>query len=392
MLFQAPSRWGVAAILPALLIACNRSIRDVNRGNRGDSVAHAAQLDRIRADSLRRRSDSLGAFAQARHTPLVVLPDRQAVCRLGSRDQVPRWATSSTGGLFSATRTVDELSLIVADSAGPPNVRCERGWRVIKVRGPLQFDLIGIISGISGVLANAGISIFAFSTYDTDYVMVKDGNLTRSVNALRQAGYPIADANPRTSSPPLPVKPIDEGVTDPDFLLFRARVQTALATHDTAEIMRIVDPGILNSFGGNGGRDEFRERWSLATPDKSKLWGALAFVLALGGRFLEDSLFFAPYTFHGVPGDGFEALAVLGSNVPLHAGPGAGHRVIDTLAFEAVTKWREKSTTSDWEPIKTSDGKAGWVLQRHLRSPIDYRAGFVRRDGRWWLRALVAGD
>lgn len=151
--------------------------------------------------------------------------------------------------------------------------------------------------------------------------------------------------------------------------------------------MRIVDPGILNSFSGDGGRDEFREHWGLGNPDKSQLWGALAFALGLGGRFLGDTLFYAPYTMHDVIGE-----VLLGNNVTVHAGPALTFGVIDTLAFEAVTQWREKSTTAGWEPIRTSTSKTGWVLQRHLRSPIDYRAGFVRRQGRWWLRALVAGD
>jgi hypothetical protein len=263
---------------------------------------------------------------------------------------------------------------------------------VIKVRGPLPFNLIGIISGISGTLANAGISIFAFSTFDTDYVMVKEAHLDGAVNALHRAQYPILGPLPRDSALPLTVKPVDEAATDPDFFLFRARVQTALANHDTAEIMRIVDPGILNSFGGDGGGDEFREHWGLSDPDKSQLWGALTFVLGLGGRFLADTLFYAPYTMHDIIGDGFETLVVIGSNVTVHAGPALTFGVIDTLAFEAVTKWREKSTTAAWEPIRTRTGKTGWVLQRHLRSPIDYRAGFVRRQGQWRLRTLVAGD
>jgi hypothetical protein len=212
------------------------------------------------------------------------------------------------------------------------------------------------------------------------------------VNALRRAEYPIFGPTDRNSILPLPVKPVDEGVTDPDFFLFRARLQTALANHDTAEIMRVVDRGILNSFGGDGGREEFRQKWGLANPEKSQLWGALGFVLALGGRFLDDTLFYAPYLFDGVSGDAFETLVVLGSDIPVLAGPGSTFRVIDTVSFEEVTKWREKRTTSGWEPIRTTTGKTGWVLQHHLRSPIDYRAGFARRQGRWSLHALVAGD
>ena len=100
----------------------------------------------------------------------------------------------------------------------------------------------------------------------------------------------------------------------------------------------------------------------------------------------------SPYLFDATVGDPFETLVVLGSNVPMYAGPGATFRVIDTLSLEEVTKWREKSTTGEWDPIRTLMGRTGWVQQRFLRSPIGYRAGFVRRQGRWWLRALVAGD
>jgi uncharacterized membrane protein len=189
-----------------------------------------------------------------------------------------------------------------------------------------------------------------------------------------------------------PVLPRDEAARDAEFFVFRARLQRAVAEHDTAEIMRVVAPDILNSFGGDGGRDEFREHWGLAQPDQSRLWGVLGFVLALGGGFLDDTTFYAPYTMKDTPGDGFETLAVLGQNVMVRAEPAAGSTAIDTISFEAVTKWREKASTDQWEPVRTNKGRMGWVAQRYLRSPIDHRAGFVRRHGRWLLRGLVAGD
>jgi hypothetical protein len=365
---------GIASALFALLVACHQD------------------KEKARQQEQMSRWDSAAAVTHRQHTPLTVLPDDYAVCRLNRDDRVPPWAAASTAGLSSISRTGDELSIIVVDSLAPRNVRCERDWRAFKVRGPLPFNLVGIIAGLSGTIANAGISIFALSTFETDYVMVKRVDLGRAERALRQAGYPIVDPLPRDSSQRLPVKPVDEAVTDHGFFLFRARVQTALATHDTAEIMKIVDPGILNSFGGDGGKEEFRQHWALESPEKSQLWGALGFVLALGGRFLEDSTFYAPYLVEGTTGDGFESLVVLGANIAVHSEPVSTSQVIDTLSFEEVTKWRKKSTTLGWEPIRTRKGRTGWVLQRHLRSPIDYRAGFVRRQGQWWLRTLVAGD
>jgi uncharacterized protein len=366
--------FGVVSALVALLLACRQD------------------PSQSRQQSQMSRLDSATAATHRKLIALSVLPDLYTVCRLDQREQVPTWAAASTAGLSSISRTGDELSIIVVDSLAPRNVRCERDWRAFKVRGPLPLNLIGVISGLSGTLADAGISIFALSTFETDYVMVKQGDLGRAERALRRAGYPFVDPVPADSARPRPVKPVDEAVTDPEFFIFRARVHGALAARDTAEIMRIVDPDILNSLGGDGGRGEFRQRWDLKNPEKSGLWVTLGSVLALGGRFHEDSMFLAPYLAGGTSGDGFQTLIVLGANVLVHAGPGATFKVIDTLSFEEVTQWREKSATGEWDPIRTARGRTGWVQQRFLRSPIGYRAGFVRREGRWWLRALVAGD
>lgn len=188
------------------------------------------------------------------------------------------------------------------------------------------------------------------------------------------------------------VVPVDEAARDPEFFVFRARLQRAVAAHDTAAVMSVVSPRMLNSFGGNGGKDEFRQAWGVAEPETSLLWATLGFVLALGGQFDTDTSFYAPYSFRGSAVDGFEGLIVLARNVMVRAQPNGNSAVRDTVSFEAVTKWREQSPTDGWEPVRTGGGQTGWVRDDYLRSPIDYRAGFVRRQGRWWMRALVAGD
>ena len=126
--------------------------------------------------------------------PLVVLSDTLAICRLSSTQPLPAWARMEEGEFFSATRTSDELSLILADSRAPQSAKCEHGWRAFKVQGPLDFSQVGIIAGLSAALADAGVSIFALSTYDTDYVMVKLADLDRAVAALRQAGYTVTQS------------------------------------------------------------------------------------------------------------------------------------------------------------------------------------------------------
>mgnify|MGYP005855113709 CR=1 FL=1 len=119
--------------------------------------------------------------------PLTILPSLLAICRLPVEVEIPEWIRS--GDLLAIIRTPSELSIVCENCYVPPYVVAERGWRAIKVEGPLDFSLIGVLSSLSGVLARAGVSLFALSTYDTDYVLVKESALGRAVEALSQAGY-----------------------------------------------------------------------------------------------------------------------------------------------------------------------------------------------------------
>lgn len=118
---------------------------------------------------------------------LSILSVRLAVCRLVQNQPVPDWATA--GNFFSVTRTNEELSVVCNEGLVPSGVQVEGGWRGLKVEGPLDFSLTGILAGLASTLAKAGISLFAISTYDTDYILVKDQDLARTVEALQQAGY-----------------------------------------------------------------------------------------------------------------------------------------------------------------------------------------------------------
>ena len=90
-------------------------------------------------------------------------------------------------------RTPDELSLVCPDHIEVPAAKTEPGWTCIQVQGPLQFELTGIIAGLSGTLADAGISIFAISTFDTDYLLVKTTDMEKARAALSDNGYSFAD-------------------------------------------------------------------------------------------------------------------------------------------------------------------------------------------------------
>jgi hypothetical protein len=117
-----------------------------------------------------------------------LLPDAYAVIRLGPGDAVPTWALSSRP-FFSVTRTADELSVVCLERDTPSHVNAERGWRAIKLIGPFPFDQVGVLASFATPLAQHGVSIFALSTFDTDYILVKASHLDQALKALRAAGH-----------------------------------------------------------------------------------------------------------------------------------------------------------------------------------------------------------
>jgi len=120
---------------------------------------------------------------------LEVLPWVLAVCRLGADASLPDWALSSA--FLSMTRISDELSVVCPQEAVPPEVRCEKGWRCLRVEGPLDFSEIGILASLTAVLATADISLFAISTFDTDYLLVKEDDLQMAATELEEAGHRV---------------------------------------------------------------------------------------------------------------------------------------------------------------------------------------------------------
>ena len=121
---------------------------------------------------------------------LAPLAQRLAVCRLAPDAPVPHWVR---GAFTSVTRTPDELSIVCDDAAVPSDVKAERPWRAYVILGPIPFEMTGVAAALLAPLAEARISIFLISTYDTDYLLVKEENFTRAGDVLRAAGYAIVD-------------------------------------------------------------------------------------------------------------------------------------------------------------------------------------------------------
>jgi len=113
------------------------------------------------------------------------------IARLDPSAAVPEWASS--GAFTSVSRTADELSIVCPEEAIPATCRAERGWAALKLHGPFPFSEIGILASITTPLAAAKVSIFAVSTFDTDYVFVPRANLPGAIAALEAAGHRRTD-------------------------------------------------------------------------------------------------------------------------------------------------------------------------------------------------------
>ena len=133
------------------------------------------------------------------HLKYRVLPEKLAVCRLASDAHIPAWALE--GGFFCVVRSHDELSIVCQEDVCtedriPPAPTVERGWMALKLEGPFPFSMTGVLASFVQPLAEARIPIFAISTFDTDYVLVKFEYREQAIAALGAAGHEkLADGN-----------------------------------------------------------------------------------------------------------------------------------------------------------------------------------------------------
>ena len=124
-----------------------------------------------------------------RRLELTLLPARFAVSQFAANAPIPEWATQ--GAFFSVTRTRDELSVVCEESRVPAGARSQPGWSVLKVHGPFVLTEIGVLSALASPLAEAKLSLFTISTFDTDYLLVASETLSAAIAALERAGHKI---------------------------------------------------------------------------------------------------------------------------------------------------------------------------------------------------------
>jgi hypothetical protein len=113
---------------------------------------------------------------------LTLLPDSLAICRLSRDAPIPQWALA--GNFYAVCRSEEELSIVCPDGHPPAEIKADPGWRALKVQGPLPLTEIGVIAALSAPLAEAGISVFVMSTFDTDYLLIKETNVSKAVRVL----------------------------------------------------------------------------------------------------------------------------------------------------------------------------------------------------------------
>ena len=118
---------------------------------------------------------------------LSVLEETFSIHRLAPDASLPE--AVSECDFYSLSKTTDELSLVCPEHLAVKSEKSNPDWKCLKVAGPLDFELTGILAGITDVLAKEKLSVFAISTFDTDYILLKKQGLTAAISALERVGY-----------------------------------------------------------------------------------------------------------------------------------------------------------------------------------------------------------
>jgi hypothetical protein len=124
---------------------------------------------------------------------VMTLPETLAICRLEKNTRFPEWAMGGT--FLSITRTAEEVSIVCPQVQVSAEVKRQEGWRCLKVKGPLDLSLTGVLASLVVPLAREGISVFALSTYDTDYLLVKEEKLKTAIEILVKEGHEFKNSS-----------------------------------------------------------------------------------------------------------------------------------------------------------------------------------------------------
>lgn len=218
---------------------------------------------------------------------------------------------------------------------------------------------------------------------------------------LSVALFAFAAAAAHAGEPPPPTRlmPVDEAALDPSFVMFRNELKDVIARKDAAKLFHHLASDIKLDYGGGYGGPEFHQRWKPFDKD-TQVWKALSLIIDNGGKFITPGGFAAPYVYAAFPEaiDPFEALVVTAPDAVMRAAPRADAAIVRKLDHDILTivktasQPQHEAGPSDWSEVKDATGKQGFVRDQDVRSPIDYRAIFEKRKGKWVIQTFIAGD
>ena len=152
----------------------------LDRGEITDSLSVVALL----REAVRRSTKTVSP------SRLTVVPGRLAICRWDKGSPLPDW--SMRGDFFAIVGTPDEVSIVCDEGVVPLEVEASRDWVALKVAGPMPLSTVGVLADVAGPLAQAGVSLFAVSTFETDYVLINKFKVEIAIEALKQAGHSVS--------------------------------------------------------------------------------------------------------------------------------------------------------------------------------------------------------
>lgn len=199
----------------------------------------------------------------------------------------------------------------------------------------------------------------------------------------------------------------DDGPQDASFVKFRNELKDVIARKDAAALFKHLASDIKIDFGGFGGGPEFHKMWKPYDKD-SKVWAALSLVVNQDGNFDSPVRFSAPYVYSAFPSDldAFEYVVVTNESAVLRAAPNPNGKVIrkldrDILKVVSISQAdlvapgslppQHECVSNMWAVVNDAKG-GGFVQACDVRSPLDYRAYFEKRKGRWQITVFLAGD
>ncbi len=204
---------------------------------------------------------------------------------------------------------------------------------------------------------------------------------------------------------PYRLLPVNEAPADPELHAFYQRLQEVVRRRASEDLLGYLAPQVVVDFGGGSGPAAFRRHWGLDTnPAGSPLWPLLDRILTLGGTFTrpDRTAFAAPYIYTRFPSrrfDPFYHAVIAGSAVPLRSQPDprapvwglASHTVV-RLPSGVVLAWPPRAGEASLVPVVLPFGQTAYVPRDALWSPVGYRLGLEKRQGRWQITFLVSGD